>query len=272
MLLMLCSCDSEAVKQAKEAYANGDYAKVVELLSSEEELSEEAQDMLAVSEANIAFEKKEYLDAVKKLASSSEGLQAERFEEMFTAALDDAIANKDVDAVVELLAIDESKADAVYEAVTKTCEEKDYNGFLMLESLVEKLPDGDLKTKLSDYDKEHDILKAEAFMVGTWTWKSSDGEKPSKVKVIPYDKNLVGRLVKIGTFLKDYHYNKDDVYWQDFEFENGKKFICNNLTRYSDGTAEGVTTTGKINYKKGTIELNVTGANNPNRTWKRVNK
>lgn len=62
------------------------------------------------------------------------------------------------------------------------------------------------------------------------------------------------------------------MYWKDFEFENGKRFICYNLTRYEDGTVEGVTSTGTINYDKGTIELNVTGTVNPNRTWKRIDK
>ena len=96
MILLLCSCDSEEVKQAKEAYADGNYDQVVELLSGQEDLSQEAQDMLTVSEANTAYENKEYMEAVTKLASTSTGVESEQFEEMFNAALDDAIASAEI--------------------------------------------------------------------------------------------------------------------------------------------------------------------------------
>ena len=270
LMLVFCSCESEQVKQAKEAYAEGKYAEVVELLSQEDNLNDSAQDMLTVSEANVMYENKEYLEAVKKITSSSAGIQNEQYEEMFNAALADAIANKSADNVLELLKIDESKGDAVYEAVTTACNEKDYNGFLVLDGLVEKLEDGDLKTKLATFDEEFDILRAEAFMVGTWERQDEGYDILPKVKVIPYDNNLVGRLIKVGDKQKEYHFQKDDIYWKDFEFESAKRFVCNNLTRYSDGTPEGATASGKINYKKGIIELNVTGTVTPIATWKRV--
>ena len=82
------------MKQAKEAFAEENYAQVVKVLSEEKELSQEAQDMLIISEANVAYEKKEYLEAVKKLATASTGVETEQFDEMFNAALKDAIAKK----------------------------------------------------------------------------------------------------------------------------------------------------------------------------------
>ena len=85
-----------------------------------------------------------------------------------------------------------------------------------------------------------------------------------------YENNLVGRVTKVGTYLSDYHFQKDDVYWKDFKFENGKKFICYNLTRYEDGTVAGETASGSIDFKKDTIKLNVTGTTIPNREWKRI--
>lgn len=270
MVLMLCACDSEEVKQAKEAYANGDYAKAVELLSKEKDLNQDTQDILIISEANVLYEDGKCFEAVKKLATSSQGIQAEQFEEIFKGALDESIAKHSADNIIELLTIDESKKNAVYKAVTKACKDKEYNAFLVLDGLVEKLPDGDLKTKLSDFGKDNDILKAEAFLVGTWEWKTEGDKKASRVEVVPYENNLVGRLKVIGSFLEDYHYEKDDVYWKDFEFDSGETFLCYNLTRFDDGSVNGETASGKINYKKGKIELNVTGANNPHRTWKRI--
>ena len=149
-MFIFCACDSEEVKQAKEDFAAGHYTEVVKTLDGQENLSQEAQDMLAISEANVAYENEDYLVAVKTLTTASTGIQTEQFEEMFNAALEDAIANKDSDAIVELLALDDSKADAVYDAVTKACTDKDYNGFQVLDGLVEKLSDGDLKSKLTD--------------------------------------------------------------------------------------------------------------------------
>lgn len=271
MVFLLCACDSEEVKQAKDAYASGDFAKAVELLSKEKDLDQDAQDILIISEANVLDEDGQCFEAVKKLATSSQGVQAEQFEEMYQAALDESIAKHSADNIIELLTLDESKEDAVYKAVTKACKDKDYNGFLVLDGLVEKLPDGDLKTKLSDFEKENEILRAEAFIVGTWEWEIEDQKELPRVEVVPYNENFVGRLVKVGSYLEDYHYEKDDMYWKDFQFEENDKFICNNVTRYEDdGTVEWVTASGKINYKKGKIELNVTGASNPIRTWKRI--
>lgn len=306
-IMLLSACDSKEVREAKKAYEEKDYTRVVKLLSEEEDLSEEAQDILISSEANIAYEKKdyakvveilskekdlsqesqdmlisaeanilfekgEYVEAVKKIASSSKGTENEQYEEMFDAALKDSFDKHSADAMVELLVLDESKSDTVYKTITDACNNKDYNGFINLDGLVEKLPDGDLKTKLSEFNEEYKILRAESYMVGTWEWYIKGAKKPATVKVIPYDNNLVGRLVKVGSDLKGWHYQKDDVYWKDFEFESPNKFICYNLTRLEDGTALGETATGKINYEKGIIELNVTEATDPIRTWKRVNE
>ena len=67
-------------------------------------------------------------------------------------------------------------------AVTEICNNKDYDGFLFLDSLIKGLDDGDLKTKLSDFDKEFKILRAESFMVGTWEWQLEGDEKRHLLK------------------------------------------------------------------------------------------
>ena len=88
MIFVLSSCESENVKNAKAAYNEGKYSEVVELLSQEEDLSDSSKDMLTVSEANVLFENKDYVGAVKKLVTSSKGTQEDQYEEMFKAALD----------------------------------------------------------------------------------------------------------------------------------------------------------------------------------------
>lgn len=269
-ILLCCSCESEQVKQAKAAYSDGKYSEVVELLSKEENLSESSQDMLTISEANVLYENKEYLEAVKKLASSKDGLQNEQYEEMFSEALNDAIANKSADNVIELLQLDDSKQDVIYEAVTTACNDKDYNGFLVLDGLIEKLEDGDLKTKFASFNDEYDLLRAEAFLVGTWEWQIEGNEKFTKVKVVPYNNNLIGRIAEVGSDLEDYHYATDDMYWENFEFESDTSFIVSNLTKTQDGTAMPQVSSGKIDYESGEIEINVTNALDPIRTWKRI--
>ena len=270
LILVLCSCDSEEVKQAKEAYEAEEYSKAVEILSKEKDLSEEAKDILIISEANVLYEKKDYFGAVKKLSTSSKGIEEEKFDDMFKKALEDSIAKNKPNNVVELVKLDKTKEDKVYKAITKACKDKNYNGFAIIDGLSQKLSKGDLKTKLEEFEKENDILKAEAFLVGTWQWKVKGYKKPMVVKVIPYNNNLVGRIVNAGDYLADYHYKKDDIYWNDFSFENSRDFICYNLTKYEDGSVVGRTTSGKINYEKGIMKLNVTGAGTPIRLWKRI--
>ena len=272
MLLVLCSCDSEQVKNAKEAYAEGEYAEVVKSLSEEENLDQSAQDLLIVSEANVAFENEDYLGAVQKLVTSSKGLNEEQYEEMFTAALEDAVSKGSTENILALLEIDASKEDAVFEAITTACKEKNYNGFLTLDGLVAGLEDGDLKTKLADFDKEYETLRAEAFMVGNWEWTRTGDDKACKLSVVTYGDGLIGRLTELGTFMVQYHYNVDDVYWKDFQFDSKDSFLCYNLTRYNDaaGTAIGEIASGKIDYENKSITLTVAGATDPVRTWKRI--
>ncbi len=272
MVIIMCSCDSEKVKSAKDAYADGNYTEVVKSLSEEENLDQNAQDLLIVSEANVAFENKDYLGAVQKLVTSSKGLNEEQFEEMFTAAVQDAVTNGSVENISALLEIDASKEDVIVEAITTACQDKNYNAFLALDGLVAGLEDGELKTKLTDFDKEYEKLRAESFMVGNWEWLPKGDEKAAKVSVVPYENNLIGRLTDFGTFFSGYHYNIDDVYWQDFQFDGKDSFLCNNLLRYNDsqGTAVGVIASGKIDYENKSITLTISGAQEPVRTWKRL--
>lgn len=259
MTLVLCACDSQEVKDAKAAYEEGDYAKTVELLSKEKDLDQDAKDILIFSEANVLNKDGKNLDAVKKLVTCSQGTQAEQFEEMYTAALDDAIATKAPDSVIELLKIDETKTDAVYDTITKACKDKDYNGFVVLEGLVENLDDGDLKTKLSEFAKEYTILKAQSFMLGTWERHVEGVEKNARVKIVSYNDNYVGRVVRVGDDQKDYHFKEDDILMQDFEFENGDKFIYSGLVKYTDGSSEREIATGTIDYKKDTYSVQLSG-------------
>lgn len=270
MALVLCACDSQEVKDAKAAYEEGDYAKTVELLSKEKDLNQDAQDILIISEANVLYKDGKYQDAVKKLVTCSQGTQAEQFDEMFKVALDDAIKGHSSDNVIELLKIDEAKTDAVFDAITKACKDRDYNGFLVLDGLVEKLDDGDLKTKLADFGKEYTALRAEAFIVGTWERQKVDDKVKGRVKVIPYNGNFIGRLEVVGDSSEKYHFEKDEVYWKDFEFEDGENFLCYNLTKNTDGDAIGETVSGSIDYKKGTITLKFTEAVTSENTWKRL--
>ena len=265
LIFTLCSCESENVKNAKAAYEEGKYSEVIELLSQEENPNVNTKDMLAVSEANVLYENKEYVEAVKKLAETSEGIQSEQFEEWFNAALEDCIANKSPDGIIELLAVDESKSDAVYDAVTEACNNKDYNGFLVLDGLVEKLEDGDLKTKLAAFGDEFDILRAEAFLVGNWTGES----RKNIIAVMPYKNNLVGTLKKTSG---QWGFQKGDIVWQDFEFADGSEFICSILIRYDDGSSDRQLGSCTIDYKKGTITMYIVGIEDEKVTYYRIDK
>lgn len=270
MAIVFCACDSQEVKDAKAAYEEGDYAKTVELLSKEENLNQETQDILIISEANVLYKDKKYLEAVKKLVTSSQGTQAEQYEKMFGAALDDAIATRSPDNIIELLKIDETKTDDVYKDITKACKEKNYSGFVVMEGLIEKLDDGDLKTKLSSFGKEYANLKPEAFIVGTWERQRIDDKTKGKVKVIPYNNNFIGRLEAVGSSSEKYQFHKGDVYWKDFQFENEDKFLCYNLTKDTDGNVYGETVSGDIDYKKETITIQFTQSVVKENTWKRL--
>lgn len=272
--LLFCSCDSENVKQAKEAYEQQDYAAVVELLSEEKIESNDVQDMLIISEANLLYEKKEYVAAVEKLVTASTGMETEQFKEMFDTALDTSIANYDADGIIVLLGINSDAEKTVYKEITTACTNLDYDSFVLLNKIIKNLPDGKLKDDLTSYKKDNTITKAKAFLIGKWEWQEEDAEKFTTVKVVEYKDDLIGRVTKVGTLEEEYHYKKDDVYWSEFEFENSKSFLCKNLTKTTEGDPMSEMASAKIDYKDQTISIHLTGSENynlvdPERVWKR---
>ena len=268
--MLIVSCESQNVKDAKEAFEEGKYDKVIECLEKEEKLNDELTEDLYVAKAHVAYDNGKYVEAIDNAIKVEDGKDLEVYKMAEEEIVKTSIKKGKAKTLLQAIKVDPYIATYAAGEITKACDELDYNAFKVLEKLAKKLPDGDVKKQLAEYSEDNKIHKAEAFMIGDWEWQFEGYKKLTKVNVISYNNNLVGRITEVGDYLEDYHYKKDDVYWSDFEFENSKKYLCYNLTRYQDGDVAGRTASGTIDYKNETITINATGASNPIRKWRKV--
>ena len=275
-IIVLSACDSEEVKQAKEAYENKDYAKTVEILSKEKIEDDDVKDIMTFSEAHILLDKKDYAAAVEKAASASAGKESDEYKEIYKEALDNAVDNYDAKKAAAILKVDSSKEKSVYKKVKKECDDLNYDAFVFSDELLKAIGEGELKDKLSSYAKENWKKKVSAFLIADWEWVENT-KKRTTVRVVQYKDDFLGKVTTVGDLEKDYHYKKDDLYWQKFDIVDEKSVNCENLTKTEDGSPLPETVTMHLNYKKNRISIHMTGTAGYNlrsldRIWKRLGK
>lgn len=269
--MLIVSCESQNVKDAKEAFEKGKYDKVVECLEKEEKLNDELTKDLYVAKAHVAYDNGKYVEAIDNAIKVEDGKDLEVYKMAEEKIVKTSIKKGKAKTLLQAIKVDPDIATYAAGEITKACDELDYNAFKVLENLAKKLPDGDVKKQLAEYGEDNKIHKAEAFMIGDWEWLYEGEDKEhTTVKVVPYNNNLIGRVTKVTDHLVEYHYKKDDIYWSDFEFESSKRFLCYNIIRYKDEDVGGETVSGTINYKDGSISLNVTSASHPIRKWRKI--
>lgn len=272
----MCSCDSEQVKKAKADFEEENYSEVIKDLSKEKIEDEDVKDMLAISKAKVFIEKGQYINAARQYASTEEGKESEDFKDTYKTAMDKAIKNHNAKKIFRLFKIDGSKArkDYVFKQVTKACKNFDYESFVLVDKLIKGSKKSEFKKKLKTFRRNNVKRRTKAFLLGKWEWKEK-AKKHTRVKVVRYQNNFVGRISQVGTRLEEFQYKKNDLYWSKFEILDKHNVLCYHLVKTEDGSPVSETATMKLNYKKKTINIHLTGSPGynlitPERTWKKL--
>ena len=308
LCITLCACESKAVKEAKAAYAEGNYEQVVATLSGEEITDEEVsnilflsevhvaysnaeyqkvvdmladyetdqtelQEMLTVSKANVAFSDKNYYEVVTLLCENESKTECGVYADALTILTEDALNAFDTETIVALYETDESIGETVSEFITDACSAFNYDAFLWLDKLVEMLPDSELKDNLSTYSAENGKTRTKAFMKGEWKIVYDEETQDADIVTLHVhedDAKCVGFLTQVSEYLEDFYYEPNDLYWQDFIFDGNVPVTVFNLTRYSNGVTNGKISTVELDIEAGKMYIHVTGTTRPDRIYEKV--
>ena len=155
----------------------------------------------------------------------------------------------------------------------KTRNAFEYSAFCFVDELINELPEGYLRNKLSTYYENNEKTRVKAFLRGDWkmVYDAETGDEAIvTIHVYEEDSKCVAFLTKVSTFMERYFYEVNDLYWQDFSFENNQPISIHTLVRSTDGSTEGSIASFKLDMEAGEIHIHVTGTDVSDRIWQKV--
>lgn len=254
MCFVFTACDSENMKAAKEAISNGDYNAAVEYLEKEDELDKKGISLLEEAKANVALEDKKYDEAILHIIKTEEGKESDLYETATKKLIATALKSGESDGVVAVVNQDDDFCNVVIKRVKTACNNLNYNGFKILDSLKTNIKDKETKEDLESYYEKNKLNRPKAFLLGQWRWDKGGKETETAVEVTTYKNELIGTVVLVGDKEKEFQIKKDDVYWSDFEYNDEYKFTCTSLCKTRDGLEVQCTTIGRIDYSKDVLK------------------
>ena len=258
MCFVFSACDSENMKDAKEAISNGDYKAAVEYLEKEEELNEKGASLLEEAKANVALEEKKYDEAILHIIKTDDVKESDLYATATKKLIDTGLKSGETDGVVAVVNEDDDFRQVVVKKVKTACSNLNYNGFKLLDRLRTSIKDKEIQEDLESYYEKNKLNKPKAFLLGNWRWDKGGKETETTVEVTTYKDELIGTVILVGDKEKEFQIKIDDVYWSDFEFSGENKFTCTSLCKNRDGLEVQCTTIGRIDYSKDTVKLHLT--------------
>lgn len=269
----LCACGSSAKTDAKEKFKNENYEDVVAILEKEENLDDEMTEMLTVSKANVAYSNNDYIEVISILQDSDTKQEQEIYVKSMEVLLDKALNEYNTELLVTLYSMDTSIEDSVFEAIINKANAFEYSAFCFVDELINELPEGYLRNKLSTYYENNEKTRVKAFLRGDWkmVYDAEIGDEAIvTIHVYEEDSKCVAFLTKVSTFMERYFYEVNDLYWQDFSFENNQPISIHTLVRYTDGSTGGSIASFKLDMEAGEIHIHVTDTDVSDRIWQKV--
>ena len=197
----------------------------------------------------------------QETASPTEEDQKE-MPENTEALLASALEEKDVQKILSILKEHPELGDALVKGVKAECGALNYDAFLLLDELVEKLPKGDCRDALSQYAVDSEITRLQAFLNGTWAWYYVQGTiNPAVVEIsVTPDGTGTGIIKQAGGHLTIFRHASGDVYWRDFEFRSGNSYTCKNVVKNNYGTASDATADVTVDFEKEILHMHLTAS------------
>jgi hypothetical protein len=190
-------------------------------------------------------------------------------------AVEDAFAKYDIDTLVDLYEEDAEIEDTLYQLITDRCGNFDYDCFVFAEAFANELPDTMLKLELNRYLSNNSKNKIKAFMQGEWLiiYDEAIGEVATvKCIVNEDDSKCVGYLTSFSSYMVEYHYAENDVYWSGFVFDGDQPITVNNMLRHTSGHFEYVPAKVELSLEKEEMYITIFTANtvSPVRTCRKI--
>lgn len=277
LCISLCACDSENVKNAREAYDAGNYAEAIELLNTEENLSASATGLLGESKAQLANEQGNYSDAISELIAVNKSSSDALYKEILQNAIDDANTNGNSANLIGIIQQEPSNSTAIYEALEAEAVADNIMAYQAIDGISSSVDIEDaIREQFASFIKENGEQRARAFLIGTWEWGGSEGTK-TKVEVKPQGDGLIGIVTQVGDDSIKYQLQTGDVYWTDFIFLEPTQFTCKNLAKTTNGVPVPCTAVGTIDFNSNdklalhlSSDIGLYNVINPDRIWTRV--
>lgn len=274
LIFSLYACESRNIKEAKEAFGNGEYRNVISLLEGEKNIDSELSGMLTISKANVAFSNKDYIEAIKYLSNVKNGTHMNTYSESVQRCIEKAVKTSDADLLAQLISADNSTEEKIKTTLIDGCNSLDFKYFNILDSVINSFDETDMKADLIEYRDSNKINRAKAFLIGEWELQSNTQIK-TVVKIQISENELVGTVKQVSENEAQYKIAVSDTYWKKFAFVDENTFSCYNLMKTINGNVLDVPTVGEINYETGSIALylNVPApyhTSDPNRIWKKT--
>lgn len=278
LCMTLCACDSENVKNAKEAYNEGNYAEAIELLNAEEQLNASAKELLANSKAQLANEQGDYSVAISELIAVNKPSSDALYKEILQNAIEDANATGNSEHLIGIIQQDSSNTASIYEALETEAIADNIKAYQAMDGISSNSDlEEAVKEQFTSFIRENGEQRARAFLIGTWEYVEDGEDIKTRVDIKPQKDDLIGIVSQVSNHMIQYQFQTGDVYWTDFVFLEPTQFTCKNLTKSTNGSPDWSNAVGTINYNADdTFTLHLTPdsgfyiINEPNRIWKRV--
>lgn len=277
LCISLCACDSDNVKNAREAYNASKYAEAIELLNSEENLSNSAKELLGNSRAQLAKEQGNYSNAIGELIAVNKSPSDTLYKEILQCAVEDANTTGNSEHLTSIIKQDSSNAASIYEALQAEAVADNIMAYQAMDGISssEDIEEA-VREQFISFINENGEQRARAFLLGTWEWSGGEGAK-TKVEIKPQGDGLIGIMTQVGDDLTKYQLQTGDVYWTDYIFLEPTQFTCKNLTKTTNGVPVPCTAVGTIDFGSSnklalhlTSDIGLYHVINPDRVWTRA--
>lgn len=277
LCISLCACDSENVRNAREAYNAGNYVEAIELLNTEENLGSSAKELLGNSKAQLANEQGDYSVAIGELIAINKSSSDTLYKEILQNAIEDANTNGSSVNLIGIIQQEPSSSTAIYEALKAEAIADNIMAYQAMDDISSSADiEETIKESFVSFINENGEQRARAFLLGTWEWSSGE-ETRTRVEVKPQGDGLIGIVTQVGNDSTKYQLQTGDVYWTDFIFLEPVQFTCKNLTKTTNGVPVPCTAVGTIDFNSNdkftlhlTSDIGLYHVITPDRTWTRV--
>lgn len=258
-----------SIAKAMLAYDKGDYSEVVAYLGQYAE-TEELKELLSISKAYVAYENEDYVGAygfLNEIGNEEIDIYndcVDKTKSDFRTQIDESVKQYKSDSLCsglneysELFADDELE-EYLYNKLIKMCEKYDYDTFLLIQTLIEKLPDGTLKDKIETYYSDNTVLRVKAYLSGSWLRRDENGKFEYSNKIV--FSGDTGVAINEGPEAEGDSFKVGDVVWEDIIIISEDTFKFNTVLKYnSSGEFAGYSPcTAKIDYDNDCLKMHST--------------